>query len=436
MKRAVRGSRRWATVLTAGLLVLAHGSAMAQVPDAGVRRESLRLRLTNSVGGRVEASADGGLTWRTLGQVTAPANTVSHAGYTAASWARDSAVAATAVNAIHFKVAQDPQTRRAIVFSLVPGGRLIGAANRAPSSAIETDITGGTSLFGAGLGPYVDSPVYLVTTAGEAPLPAGYVPHAGDVLLIRRLEPARMPLHAVFENRAGGAVLLDYGDGPPVRVGRVDHPVTGIGRFEGTLYAAPGRIRANHPGVIDVSTSPFGMMGGFQVIPRRHALSPEMISTNPAQWLVIGPDDPAADDWAGLPPFFADCILPSYRPDDITGGHPDWEQRVLSRFQVQVRLGEGPWRTMPRVAFTARGQRDTALRSDRGRHGLWLIPTQMNPMLPMAPVEKAAADEALTGVTALRLVFPRQPFWPDDPQDPVFRSGASAAQSTSGVTEP
>lgn len=391
------------------------GTAGAQdLPRAGEGPESLRLRLTNAPGGVLEASRDGGVHWLLLGRVVHPAAKVSRAGFTASSWARDSAVAATAVNAIHFRITRDPATGRAIIFSLVPAGPVVGSAVREASSAITTDIPGGAGPFGGGLGPYVNSPVYLQQGGKCVPLPPDYVPAAGDVLLIIRHDPPRLPRYAVFENTAGGAITLDYGDGPPVRVGRVDRPVTGVGRFEGGVHAAPGRIRANHPGVIDVTTAPHGLMGGFQIIPRRHALSPEMISPQGAgQWMIIGPDDLKAEDWAGEPPFFSGYLLPSYRPDDISGNHADWMGRVLSRCQVQARFGDGPWELLPRIAFTARGRPDTAERSRRGRHGLWLIPAQTNPGLPMSPSEKAEADQALTGITALRIVFPWQHFWPE-----------------------
>ena len=417
------------TALLCVLLLLAHPLLCSAAPA-----ESLRLRVTNAVGGAVEFSADRGATWQRLGSVTVPADRVNPASYTAAGWARDSHVAATAVNAIHVKIAANPQTGRPMTLSITPGGETIGAATRQRTSAIVTDLPGGSGIFGGGLGPYVNSPVYVAAGQGVGPrpdtsggvqapalqpLPPDYQPHDGDVLLIVRNEPTRLPLYAVFENRAGGAITLDYGAGP-VAAGAVDRPVTGVGRFEGGLYSWPGRIRANHPGVIDVSTAPHGMIGGFQIIPRQHAHSPEMAYVASGhQWMVIGAADsgggaqpPAPRDFAGQPPFFSEAILPSYRPDDILGDYADWVQRVWARTLVEVRYGDGPWELMPRIAFSDRAAESNAERTDRGRHGLWLIPGRPRGGRAMEQQTRELADHALDGVTHLRIVFPLTTFPP------------------------
>lgn len=389
--------------------------AVAQPASPQSLRERLRLRLTNAEGGSIEASRDEGRTWLLLGHVTHPALKVNPNSYTAAGWAKDSAIAATAANAIHIRLGTNPDTKRPMTLSIVPGGKTVGAANREPSSTMYTDLEGGTSIFGGGLGPYVNSPVFLANANPPAPLPLTYEPNLGDVLLIIRHEPARLPLYAVFENRPGGAIEVDWREGPQV-VGVVDKAVTGIGRFEGGLYAAAGRIRANHPGVIDVSTSPLGMMGGFQIIPRHHAQSPEMsyVATG-HQWLVVGPSEVSAPDWAGLPPFFSGTILPSYRPDDIFGDHEDWMRRVLSRSSVEVRYNDGPWEPMPRIAFGPLNHGNDC-GCDRGRRRLWQIPTELNPNKPQPKEAAAIADHALDGVTHIRIVFPQAEYWPTDAQ--------------------
>jgi hypothetical protein len=402
------------------------------IPGAGQGAESLRLRITNRAGGPVEASEDHGQTWVLLGHVTVPATAVNSAGFTASAWAADSAIAATSVNAIHIRVAQRGETGRGVIFSVVPRGTIVGAALRKPSAAIGTDISGGEAIFGGGLGPYVNSPVYLRTPGGLEPLPRAYVPRENDALVVIRSDLLRMPQYLVFENRSGGAVSLVFADGREVRLGRVDRPVRGVGRFEGAVYAASGRIRANHPGVIDVSTSPLGMIGGFQIIPRKHALSPEMRSSVPAgQWLVVGPDDPDEPDWAGLPPCFSGLIVPSYRSDDITGPYPDWMARALSRAQAQARCGPGPWVPMPRIAFAPRGAEDTGMRTCYGRTGLWLIPAEANPGRPMSAAEKLEAGTALADVTAIRVVLPSAHF----PLDDFRQSGpADSAKAREGAT--
>lgn len=385
--------------------------AFGQSAAPASAREELRLRLTNAEGGVIEASHDQGGTWLTLGHVTHPALRVNRNSYTAAGWAQDSAVAATAVNALHVRLGTNPETGRPMTLSIVPGGKTVGAANREPSATLSTDLEGGSTIFGGGLGPYVNSPVFREREGTLEPLPVTYEPAVGDIWVIIRYAPL-VPRYAVFENRVGGTITLDYGAGPRV-VGVVDRAVSGIGRFEGAIYAAPGRVRANHPGVIDISTSPVGMMGGFQIIPRHHAQSPEMkfVATG-HQWLVIGPASDAEADWAGQPPFFSGTILPSYRPDDIYGDHADWLQRVLSRTLVEVRYADGPWEPMPRIGFVALTGDNNEQASERGRRRLWTLPGELNPNRPQPKEAAALADQALAGFTHFRLVFPQAEFWP------------------------
>lgn len=407
--------RHWRVGLVWAILIVGAAlPALGQPPPPQSSREDLRLRVTNTAGGPIEVSRDGGGTWIILGCVTHPALTVSRNSYTAAGWANDSAIAATAVNALHIKIAANPETQRPMTISLVPGGRTLGAATRVPGSSIYTDLDGGTGIFGGGLGPYVNSPVLLANSQPPVKLPPTYVPAEGDVLLIIRHAPVRLPRYAVIENRAGGAVEVDYGEGP-VKVGVVDQPVRGIGRFEGALQAAAGRVRANHPGVLDISTSPIYLMGGFQIIPRGHASSPELAYVKGgAQWLVLGPESPSAPDWAGQPPFFSSMILPSYRRDDLTGGHEDFAQRLLSRTSVEARFGDGPWEPLPRIAFVRHRCPGSEQQSERGRHGLWQIPGELNVNKPQPKETSAIADRALEGVTAFRLVFPMMSFWPTE----------------------
>lgn len=380
--------------------------------------ESLRIRITNTVGGAIEISSDGGKSWCLQGRVTVPAGTVNRSSYTAAGWAQDGHIAATAVNAIHIKVASNPETGRPMTVSIVPGGEVVGAATRQRSSSIFTNIPGGCGIFGGGLGPYVNNQVLLQREGAPAPLPPDYTPHENDVLIIVRTEPLRLPHYAIFENRVGGQVSLDYGNGLEP-VGLVDRPVSGIGRFEGSMYAWPGRIRANHPGVIDVSTAPRGTIGGFQIIPRAHAQSPELAYVLAGhQWMIIGPFSDG--DWAGVPPFFSGSILPSYRPDDILGDHDNWAERVLSRAMVQVRFDDGPWELMPRIGFSADPSRGSRGAESRGRRGDWLICADpRGGPLPLA--QRDLADHALDGVTHVRIAFPQMTFPPS--RSPGFDAG-------------
>jgi len=88
----------------------------------------------------------------------------------------------------------------------------------------------------------------------------------------------KYPSEIEFENRFGGFVTLKYPNGESKVVAQVLKPVEGVGRFGGSLYGNTGRIRANHTGVICIITSPHGQVGGFQILPDNHGMSPEMFN--------------------------------------------------------------------------------------------------------------------------------------------------------------
>jgi len=371
--------------------------------NKGPREEAFRIRVVNEELGPVEVSRDKEKSWVRIGSVVTPASKVNPKGYTASKWAADSAVCASAVNAIHIKVCNHPETGRGVVLSLVPRGEITGAAAEEPSSMIVTDIGAGIGIFGGGLAPYVNSPVRVVAGGSEQPLPRDYSPTKGDELVIVVEQPARPVAELAFENRFGGLITLRYADGQSKVIGCVLRPVVGIGRFEGTKDAAAGRIRANHPGVIDISTSPLGMVGGFQIVPKGHAQSPEVayIRRN-TQWMVVGPVSALDPSWEAIAPLFAGYLAPNYRPDDISGRHDDWMQRLLARCLVQVRIGDGPWQHMPRVCIDPDAPdhpKSTAPRRIKG---------SLNPYKPLA----AEAYTALEDVTHIRILLPRAQYWP------------------------
>jgi hypothetical protein len=367
--------------------------------------EIFRIRIHNRTDGAIEVSRDGGSEWLAVGRVVTPATAVNPAGYTASQWAEDSSVAASAVNALHVKVANHPETGRGVIFSLVPKGTIVGAAGRG-STSIGTDIPGGDAIFGGGLGPWVNSPVSL-ESAPEEPLPSDYAPSEGDRIVIRVLEPRRRIAWLDFDNTFGGLITLHYSGGDEKTIGTVLRPVVGIGRFEGTRNAAPGRIRANHPGVIDISTSPQGMVGGFQIVPSGHADSPEVtyIRTG-TQWMVVGPLSAADPTWEGIAPLFSGYLRPSYRTDDLR--HEDWMRRLLSRAQVQVRYGGGEWELMPHITIDPDAPNDAGTRN-RGRDGTWRIHGSLNPWKPLAH----EAHNALSGLSHVRILLPRAQYWPE-----------------------
>lgn len=381
--------------------------------NAALGQEIFRIRIDNRAGGAIEASRDAGANWLPLGHVTVPATAVNPAGYTASQWAQDSSVAASAVNALHVKVANHPETGRGIVFSVVPAGTVVGAAQGRGSTAIATDIPGGEAIFGGGFAPCVDSPVSSANAPDE-PLAADYAPAEGDQILIRTLEPPRRIAWLDFDNSFGGLITARYIGGEEQVIGMVLRPVVGIGRFEGTRDAAPGRIRANHPGVIDISTSPIGLVGGFQIVPSGHADSPELSYVRTGtQWMVVGPLSATEPTWEGVAPLFSGYLRPSYRPDDIQ--HDDWMRRLLSRAQVQVRYRGENWELMPRIAIDPDSPEDADTR-DRGRDGLWRMRGSLDPYTPLTPI----ASTALSGVSHVRIFLPRAQWWPGEAEGDIW----------------
>ena len=258
-------------------------------------REIYRLRIVNDAGGEISASLDAGESWTALGRVLRWTGKINPRAFAASTFAPVGTVAATAVNAIHVKTDHSPETDRAAIFSLVPRefADLAQAEYESflsPDSSIYTDLPGGDGIFGGGWAPLVGNPVELETAEGLAPLPRGYLPKRGDVIVIRVLRPQRDPSQIVFENRFQGLITLQYPDGACEVIGTVLRPVVGVGRFPGSLHAGIGRIRANHPGVVDISVSPKGRIGAFQIIPAEHAMDPgTTYSRVKTQWMVVGP---------------------------------------------------------------------------------------------------------------------------------------------------
>ncbi len=328
-----------------------------------------------------------------LGHVKVPVGAVNDNGFTASMWGKDGTVCATAVNAIHIKVRNNPETGRGVIFSILPKEFLDVDPGEYKSylsknTSLFTDIPAGTGIFGGGFAPVVGSSVeiaeilnhrvqeilereaqetgFLRSPVGMAisspiPIQKDYKPKEGQVIVIRvRHYPP--PIYLEFENKFGGLIKIKYAGKEPQPIGQVLKPVAGVGRFEGTSYARVGRIRANHPGVIDISTSPIAEIGGFQIIPREHAMSPEMtLARTLTQWMVVGPLSALDAPWEGTPPLFSGYIFPSYIP--LLSNAPEHADisalnRLLSRFHVLAKMrGKDEWGPLP----TLTGRDDTAL---------------------------------------------------------------------------
>ena len=317
--------------------------------------EIARIRVENSPGGVIAVSDSGA--WRPVGTVLRPAEAVDRLGFRASVWAPDGAVAATAVNAIHIKVGVNKGDEdRGITISLVPREFAPGSPQpfeeaSTPGATIFTDIPAGAVIFGGEYSPLIGNPVFVERGGELAPLAPDYVPARGDVLVISVRRPKQYPSQLVFENRFGGFIYLEHPDGGRKLIGEVLRPVLGVGRFAGSLYAGIGRIRANHPGVIDISTSLVGEIGGFQIIPADHAMSPETkYVRRGTQWMVVGPLDARDPSWEGVAPLFLRYLRPKYDQADLYA--QDWQERLLGRFLVEVRIG-GQWQAMPNLSLGA-----------------------------------------------------------------------------------
>lgn len=321
--------------------------------------ELFRVRFENEIDGAIEVSRDGGESWSEYGSVLVPIALLNKQGYTASGWAPRGRVAATAVNAVHIKVRQNVD--RGVMLSILPSDFLEEPVDYnsyyAKSSSMITDIAAGEGFFGGAESPFVGNRILLERGGPEpGPLPEMYYPERGDRLTVVVERPARYPSEIVFENRFGGFVTITYPDGESRVIGQVLKPFFGTGRFGGSLYTGVGRIRANHTGVLCVSTSPFGEIGGFQIIPDNHAMSPEMIYARLlTQWMVVGPksvDEPSTE---GVAPLFRYFLRPVYYRHTATG---QTVEQLLDMFIVDVRLAGGEWRPMPSLT----GRDDDALK--------------------------------------------------------------------------
>ncbi len=334
---------------------LAPGLAIATTEERGASPEiapeqapTLRplftLRIENRADGAIEALTPDGER-HTLGRVLAPCANVNPEGYTASKWADANSVCGTAANAIHIHVANSEETGKGVVFSLIPLELAAAPADwqsfRNEEASIVTDIPAGTGIFGGGWSPFSGSPLEL---EGRGAPPEGYAPAVGDVLLIRVEEPTPYPSQLQFENRFGGLIRLIDARGDERVIGQVLRPVVGIGRFEGSVYAGRGRIRAAHPGVICVSTCALGELGGFQIIPANHAMSPEMVyAREKTQWMVVGPVSALDPSWEGVAPLFRGYIRP-------VQGEADDLADYLGRFLVECRMDGGDWQPLPEAS--------------------------------------------------------------------------------------
>lgn len=312
----------------AGLAVRAYAQEAPAEPV-----ELYRLRLENREGGAVEVSADGGRLWDTLGHVLRPATALSGAT-SLISAVRPSSVAGITPEQIAIRVPAAKDQYRNL--------RIVAREQPEAAAAIATDIIATGPLFRC-LAPPAGSAVLLERGEKAEPLPANYLPQAGDRLVIVIRRGATFPAEVVIENRVDGQVTLTTGADKGRILGKVKQPLRGIGRYAGTERAGAGSLVSWSPTVVVVSTASMVRRldeqdqlieerGGFIIQPSEPQLQG---TTSPASQLLIEaiPTDqgkPVLSTFFGLP-------IPLTSGDPLDG--------VATR--VEMRLDEGEWEPFP-----------------------------------------------------------------------------------------
>jgi hypothetical protein len=267
-----------------------------------------------------------------MGRVMAVPTTSQYPGFTASKYGIGGQVIATAANAHHIQISVEDGTGRTM--SILPSQTFADAAGTGASFVIEG--IGGTGLWGE-FAPFVGSPVYIVNQVGVPVLfnnPRLF--QYAAALRIRVYSPEREIEYFEIENVRGGKAWYRDAEGDH-QFAVVERGARGTGRFEGTVYQGQGYVRANHPGVICVSTCPKFEVGGFQIVPLSHTYSGEMQKTrNMSQYIVLRGMD--FEDLAGRPPFFSGWLRPGDTkvPERNTG-------RVICRVN-------GTWQDMPNIS--------------------------------------------------------------------------------------
>lgn len=283
-----------------------------------------------------------------LGEVLSVPSSTRWPSYTASKWGHKNSVCATAVNAIHLLV--NIENGRGRTLSILPSGTYAPASGE--SSFFTLSGKPGSGLFGP-FSPTVGSSCTVISSSGNTRhLPSDGLFFPDETLMI--VSHLNMEAFLIdIENRPGGRVLFWDEHGLSI-IGRVIRPVGGIGRFGGTQFQDVGRIRANHTGVIDISTSPEGTIGGFQILPLSHARSEEMKNAwLLTQWMIIASPE-GITQLSGEPPLFSGLLKPGTNKKEEL-----WDiwSSYLGRSHVLCRKNGAEWVSLPVTA----GRNDSAL---------------------------------------------------------------------------
>ena len=316
--------------LFAGSLSFAHISESGVYEAENEERLLHKIVLPTTVGEQAQIVFPDGRTIE-VGKILAVPTTSRHPGFTASKYGLGGQVIASAVNAHHIQISVEDEAGRTM--SIIPMRTYVAASGEGSSFVVEGE--GGTGIWGQ-YAPFVSSPVYIINRAGIPVLfNAMHLFQFAEALEIRVYAPEEDIEFLEVENRPGGRIWYRDAKGDH-DFGVVEHGVSGTGRFEGSVYQTRGAIRANHPGVICISTSELGKIGGFQIVPRSHTFSKELQKTrNMSQYIIVR--GPEFEDLTGLPPFFRGAVRPA-----------DWNVPAFMAGRVLC-LIEGEWRQMPNL---------------------------------------------------------------------------------------
>lgn len=318
------------------LTLFAVSSFLSVRADANIYRSEnperllFKIRIPTTVGERAAVVFPDG-SEEALGRVLEVPVQTKYPGFTASKYGIGGQIIATAVNAHHIQVAVDDGAGRTM--SILPSRTYADASGTDSSFVIEGE--GGSGIWGH-YAPYVSSPVYIINRAGIPVLfnnPSLY--QYAQAVEIRVYPPEDDIEYIEIENEALGRAFFRDAKGEH-DFGVVESKVSSTGRFEGSLYQGRGLVRANHPGVICISTCDKGKIGGFQIVPRSHTFAKELQKTrNMSQYIILRGAE--FDDLTGLPPFFRGAV----RPGD--------ERDPVGRTGVVMCRIEGEWQEMPDV---------------------------------------------------------------------------------------
>ncbi|MEG1502175.1 MAG: hypothetical protein RR370_02180 [Synergistaceae bacterium] len=275
-----------------------------------------------------------------IGKVLKIPTSTRYPSYTASAWGTSSSICASAVNAIHIVTSIEQNKGRTI--SILPQETIAPAAGT--NAAFIIDSKAGNGIFGL-WAPIVGSEVFVANSETNEFSTLENKPSfkITDSLIIRNV-PSKTPYMVEIENKPGGRVYSWSSDGYSL-LARVIKPVIGTGRFMGTLFQNTSRLRANHCGVIDLSTSTRGKVGGFQLIPWEHALtSKEMQNAwDLTQWMILAPVNPD-DKLKATFPLFKGALIPG------TGDCDSFNDIILKygrKSLFLVRINGGNWQKVP-----------------------------------------------------------------------------------------